>query len=44
MSDQLSPFHTQAEDVGAFVYAARARDAAEDRRERPVSGPSENTD
>ena len=44
MPANIAPFHQQAEDVGAFLRAARARDAErDDRRDRPA-GPSENTD
>lgn len=43
MSDQLIPFHKQAEDIGTFVVAERAREA--DERPCPeCTGPSENID
>ncbi len=44
MSEQLIPFHKQAEDVGSFLVDARARDAEQDRRDEPATGPSENID
>ncbi len=44
MSDQLIPFHKQAEDIGTFVIKERAREAAESRRDDATPGPSENID
>jgi hypothetical protein len=44
MSENLIPFHQQAEDVGRFLAAERAREAAQSQRVEPVEGPSENTD
>ncbi len=43
MSDQLIPFHKQAEDIGTFVIAERTREA--DEHPCPeCTGPSENID
>lgn len=44
MSEQLIPFHQQAEDVGTFLAVERAREDKQNRRDVTVEGPSENAD
>jgi hypothetical protein len=45
ISESLIPFHQQAEDVGTYVLAERAREAERARpEEKPHERPSENTD
>jgi hypothetical protein len=43
MSETLTPFHLQAEELGTFLRDDRARDA-ERREEKETDGPSENVD
>jgi hypothetical protein len=44
MSETLTPFHLQAEELGAFLRDDRARDAERQRDEYQMDGPSENVD
>jgi len=44
ISDNLIPFHRQAQDEGSYVLAERAREADGARPDEPPEGPSENTD
>ena len=44
MSETLTPFHLQAEELGAFLRDDRSRDAKRRRDEHKTDGPSENTD
>jgi hypothetical protein len=44
VSENLIPFHQQAEDEGIYVLAERARGAGRAGPEDPPEGPSENTD
>jgi hypothetical protein len=44
MSETLTPFHQQAEELGAFLLDDRARDAERRRDENEAEGPSENID
>jgi hypothetical protein len=44
ISENLIPFHQQAEDHGNYVLVERAREADRARPEESPDGPSENTD
>lgn len=44
MPANTAPFHEQAEDVGAFLRDARARETSRGERTPRPTGPSENTD
>jgi hypothetical protein len=44
MSETLTPFHLQAEELGKFLRDDRARDGKPRREEPKVEGPSENVD
>lgn len=44
MSETLTPFHLQAEELGTFLRDDRARDGKRRRQEPRVDGPSENVD
>ena len=44
ISESLIPFHQQAEDVGMYVIAERAREAHRARPHGPPERPSEGTD
>lgn len=44
MLKALTPFHQQAEDIGAFLARDRIRDLELSHRKEDAKGPSENAD